>query len=145
MNVFRLHTNNFNGRVNRFNCHRNTRNQTTTTNWHNHVIDIVQIFQNFQTNSALTSNNFRVIIWWNKDTAFRFHNLANLSDGVVEVVAMQHNFRGIIAGCRYFRLRCAFRHHHFAVDTEHGAGERNPLRMVTCRASHHALHSFCFC
>jgi hypothetical protein len=44
--------------------------------------------------------------------------------------AVQHHFRRVVTGGGDFGFRRAHRHHHFAVDAEHGAGERHALRVV---------------
>ncbi|CSP86708.1 Uncharacterised protein [Shigella sonnei] len=55
---------------------------------------------------------------------------------------MQNDFCGVVARCRYFGFWRTFWHHHFTVDTQHRAGERNPLRMVARRTGHHAFAFF---
>ena len=102
MDILRLHANHPDSRVDGFDGHGDTGNQTTTANRHYDVVHIIEILDDFQANGALTGNHFCIVEGGDKYAAFHFHDFADFGNGVIETIAMQNNFRRIIAGCSNF-------------------------------------------
>ncbi|SYL73589.1 Uncharacterised protein [Klebsiella pneumoniae] len=96
MNVFRLDTDHINSRVDGFQSNCNTGNQTAAADWNDNVIDVIQIFKDFQTDSPLTCDYFFIIVWRDKDTAFLLNDLSCFSNRVIEVITVQNNFCRVI-------------------------------------------------
>ena len=115
-----------------------TGQQTAAANTHNHGVNVRNLLQNLQTDSALTGNNIFIVEGVHEHRAGLFGVALRLRQSLIHGHTVQFNLSTVITGCSNLRQCRTQRHVNTSLNAQTVSRQSHTLSVVTRARRHDA-------